>query len=87
MEVPAIIDDPVATLDNSDTDEIVPYADPDLDSDIDVDSDAETVTYAEEYRDTSKTDKIYRRRAKKKVLKILAKKRAKKLAAIKKRNK
>ena len=94
VEIPAIIDDPitnlddpVATLDDSDTDEIVPYADPDLDSDIDVDSDAETVTYVEEYRDTSKTDEIYRRRAKKKALKILAKKRAKKLAAIKKRNK
>ena len=94
LEIPAIIDDPitnldnpVATLDNCDTDEIVPYADPDLDSDIDVDSDAETVPHAEQYRDTIKKDEIYRRHAKKKELKILAKKRAKKLAAIKKRNK
>ena len=94
VEIPAIIDnpvtnlvDPVATLDNSDADEFVPYADPDLDSDIDIDSDTETIPYAEPYRDTSKKNEIYRRRAKKKALKILAKKRARKLEAIKKRNK
>ena len=67
VEIPAIIDDPitnldnpVATLDDSDTDEIVPHADPDLDSDIDIDSDAETILYAKPYKDTSKKDEIYR---------------------------
>ena len=34
-------------------------------------SDAETIQYAEPYRDTSKKDKIYRRKAKKKAIKIL----------------
>ena len=35
-------------------------------------SDAETIQYAELYRDTSKKDEIYRRKAKKKAIKILA---------------
>ena len=34
-------------------------------------SDAETIQYTEPYRDTSKKDEIYRRKAKKKVIKIL----------------
>ena len=34
-------------------------------------SDAEAIQYAESYRDTSKKDKIYRRKAKKKAIKIL----------------
>ena len=34
-------------------------------------SDAETIQYAEPYRDTNKKDKIYRRKAKKKAIKIL----------------
>ena len=34
-------------------------------------SDAETIQYAEPYRDTSKNDEIYRRKAKKKAIKIL----------------
>ena len=84
VEIPTI--EPESDLlDNSDT-KIVPYVDPNT-SDIDVDSDAETIPYAEPYKDASKKDEIYRRRAKKKALKILAKKRAKKLAVIKKRNK
>ena len=38
-------------------------------------SDAETIPYAEPYRNTSKKDEIYRRKAKKKAIKILNKKR------------
>ena len=34
-------------------------------------SDAETIQYAEPYRDTSKKDEIYRRKAKKKAIKLL----------------
>ena len=34
-------------------------------------SDAETIQYTEPYRDSSKKDKIYRRKAKKKAIKIL----------------
>ena len=37
-------------------------------------SDTETIPYAEPYRDTSKKDEIYRRKAKKKATKILNKK-------------
>ena len=47
----------------------------------------ESVVYAPPYRNTSKRDEVYRKRAKKKALKILAKKRAKKLKAAKERNK
>ena len=38
-------------------------------------SDSETIPYAEPYRDTSKKDEIYRRKAKNKAIKILNKKR------------
>ena len=38
-------------------------------------SDAETIPYAEPHRDTGKKDEIYRRKAKKKAIKILNKKR------------
>ena len=37
----------------------------------DENSDAETIQYTETYRDTSKKDEIYRRKAKKKATKIL----------------
>ena len=47
-------------------------------------SDTESVVYAPPYRNTSKRDEVYRKRAKKKALKILAKKRAKKLKQPKK---
>ena len=40
----------------------------------DENSDAETIQYAEPYRDTSKKDEIYRRKAKKKAIKTLTKK-------------
>ena len=42
-------------------------------------SDAETIQYAEPYRDTSKKDKIYRRKAKKKAAETLTKKSKEKL--------
>ena len=48
------------------------------------DSDTETVTYATIQRD--KRNELYRKRAKKRALKTLAKKRAKKLQSIKKKN-
>ena len=44
-------------------------------ADCDTYLDAETIPYAEPYRDTSKKDKIYRKKAKKKTIKILNKKR------------
>ena len=50
-------------------------------------SDTESVVYAPPYRNTSKRDEVYRKPAKKKALKILAKKRDKKLKAAKERNK
>ena len=50
-------------------------------------SDTESVVYGTPYKDTSRKDEIYRRRAKKKALKILAKKRAKRLKTAKKINK
>ena len=50
-------------------------------------SDTESVVYAPPYRNTSKRDEVYRKHAKKKALKILAKKRAKKLKAAKEINK
>ena len=46
--------------------EIIPYLDENL-------SDAETIQYAEPYRDTSKKEEIYRRKAKKKAIEILTK--------------
>ena len=47
-----------------------------LSSDQDYDSDAKTIQYAEPYRDTfTKKDEIYRKKAKKKAIKILNKKR------------
>ena len=49
------------------------------------DSDTETITYATTSRD--KRNEIYRKRAKKRALKTLAKKRAKKLQSIKNKNK
>ena len=50
-------------------------------------SDTESVVYAPPCRNTGKRDEIYRKRAKKKALKILAKKRAKKLKTAKERSK
>ena len=46
-----------------------------LASNQDDNSDAETIPYAEPYRDTSKKDEIYRRKAKKKAIRILNKRR------------
>ena len=51
------------------------------------DSDTESVVYGTPYKYTSRKDEIYRRRAKKKALKILAKKRAKRLKTAKEINK
>ena len=50
-------------------------------------SDTESVVYTPPYRNTGKRNEIYRKHAKKKALKILAKKRAKKLKAAKERSK
>ena len=43
-------------------------------------SDAETIQYAEPYRDTSKKDEIYRRKPKKKAIKILTNKTRKEIS-------
>ena len=45
-------------------------------------SDAETIQYAESYRDTSKKDEIYRRKAKKKAIKILTTSKKRKMREI-----
>ena len=69
-------------IDNSDT-ETVPYIGSDNETirhadsdDVDFDSDTETIQYADPYRYiSSKKDELYRRKAKKKTIKILNKKR------------
>ena len=62
-------------IDSSDDDQTIPYIG---------DSDTETITYATTPRD--RRNEIYRKSAKKRALKTLAKKRAKKLQSIKKKN-
>ena len=62
-------------IDSSDDDQTIPYVG---------DSDTETITYATTPRD--RRNVIYRKRAKKRAVKTLAKKRAKKLQSIKKKN-
>ena len=62
-------------IDSSDDDQTIPYVG---------DSDTETITYATTPRD--RRNEIYRKRAKKRAVKTLAKKRAKKLQSIKKKN-
>ena len=63
-------------IDSSDDDQTIPYVG---------DSDTETITYATTPRD--KRNEIYRKRSKKRALKTLAKKRAKKLQSIKNKKK
>ena len=63
-------------IESSDDDQAIPYVG---------DSDTETITYATTPRD--KRNEIYRKRAEKRALKTLAKKRAKKIHAIKKKKK
>ena len=62
-------------IDSSDDDQTIPYVG---------DSDTETITFATTPRD--RRNEIYRKRAKKRAVKTLAKKRAKKLQSIKKKN-
>ena len=78
-----IKDEPVSDIEVSDIEIIDSDAEP-VRSDIEVDSDAETIFYLP---NQNLRNQIYRKRAKKKALKILAKKRAKNIQNIKNKKK